>query len=97
MRFPREMPERRKVTRKCVFGSPDPVDEEEVVGDGVAGDSEARRAATVREATVPLCAEHRCIVRRELKNPLVVRAGRATLSMNVLWCQVKLAIAPRIH
>jgi len=87
MRFPREMPERRRVTRKCVFGSPDAVDgeegeeEDEEVSDGAAGELEARRAATVREAAVPLWAEHRCIVRRELRNPLAVRVGRVKLSM----------------
>lgn len=90
MRFPREIPERRRVTRKCVFGSFDAVDgeegeeEDEVASDGAAGDLEARRAATVREAAVPLWAEHRCIVRRGLRNPLGVRVGRAILSM-VVW------------
>jgi len=84
-RFPREMPERRRVMRKCVYGSPDVVgeeeeDEEESCGDG----GEARRAATVREAAVPLWTEHCCIARRELKSPLVrVRVGRTTLSMAV--------------
>ena len=78
-RFPREMPERRRVMRKCVCGSPDAVGEEDEEG---CGFGEARRAATVREAVVPLWTEHRCIVRRVLRSPLGVRVGR-TLSMVV--------------
>ncbi len=83
-RFPREMPERRRVMRKCVYGSPDAVaeegeDEEETCGVG----GEARRAATVREAAVPLWTEHRCIVRKELRSPLGVIVGRMTFSMVV--------------
>jgi len=51
-RFPREMAERRRVMRKCVFGFRS---SEVVVGGAEAGeDEEARRAATVREAAVPL-------------------------------------------
>jgi hypothetical protein len=79
-RFPREMPERRRVMRKCVCGSPDAVGEEE--DEEGCGVGEARRAATVREAVVPLWTEHRCIVRRVLRSPLGVRVGR-TLSMVV--------------
>lgn len=45
MRFPSEMAERRKVMRKCVFGS-----KAEEDNDG----GEVARAATVREAAVPL-------------------------------------------
>ena len=70
MRFPRDMPERRRVMRKCVFGSSPAVVEEEDKGCG--GVSEEARAATVREAAVPLWAEHRCTVRRELRKPLAV-------------------------
>jgi len=76
-RFPREMAERRRVMRKCVFGSPDVVGEEEEGDEDSCGvGEEARRAATVREAAVPLCTEHRCIVRRVLRSPLGVRVGR---------------------
>src|SRR6266404_9786929 len=85
MRFPREMPERRRVMRKCVFGSPDAVGEEEDDEDEESDDGgDARSAATVREAAVPLWAER--IVRRELRNPLAVRVGRATQSMVVAEC-----------
>jgi hypothetical protein len=50
------MAERRRVMRKCVFGSPEVGDEEEDEDeDEVSGaGGEARRAATVREAAVPL-------------------------------------------
>ncbi len=90
MRFPREMPERRRVMRKCVFGSPDAVGEEEEDEDEErGGGGDARSAATVREAAVPLWAEHRCIVRRELRNTLAVRVGRATQSMVVAECRVQ--------
>ena len=55
MRLPREMQERRKVMRKCVFDSSD----EDEVSAGTGGEAGAsRRAATVREAAVPLWAEH---------------------------------------
>lgn len=83
-RFPREIPDRRRVIRKCVHGSPGVVGEEEDEDEescGVGG--EARRAATVREAAVPLWTEHRWIVRKELRSPLGVRVGRTTLSMVV--------------
>ena len=90
MRLPREMPERRKVMRKCVFGSPKVVDGEEgedEVSGGAGGETEVSwRAATVREAAVPLWAEHRCAVKRELRKLLAVRpvrAGRATLSIGM--------------
>jgi hypothetical protein len=70
--------------RKCVYGSPDAVGEEEEEDEESCGaGGEARRAATVREAAVPLWTEHRCIVRRELRSPLGVRVGRTTLSMVV--------------
>ena len=62
-------------------GSPDAVGEEEDEEEG-CGVGEARRAATVREAAVPLWTEHRCIVRRVLRSPLGMRVGR-TLSMVV--------------
>lgn len=78
------MAERRRVMRKCVFGgSPEVVGEEEEEEEEVSAGGEARRAATVREAAVPLWAEHRCAVRREVRNPLGVRPGRATLSMRM--------------
>ena len=51
---PREMAERRRVTRKCVFGAG--VEEEE--------GGEAASAATVREAAVPLWAARSCSVVR---------------------------------
>ena len=51
-RFPREMAERRRVMRKCVFGAG--VEEE--------GGGEAASAATVREAAVPLWAARSCSV-----------------------------------
>ena len=55
MRFPRDMPERRRVMRKCVFGSsPEVVEELEEEDKGCGGASEEARAATVREAAVPL-------------------------------------------
>jgi hypothetical protein len=99
------MAERRRVMRKCVFGvgSSEVVvceeeDEEVVSGGAEAGeDEEARRAATVREAAVPLWTEHLCIVRRELRNPLAVRVGRATLSMVVAECRVVCSGASRIR
>jgi hypothetical protein len=50
-RFPREMPERHRVTWKCVCGSLDAAEDQEEESCGVGG--EARRA-TVREASVPL-------------------------------------------
>ena len=59
--------------RKCVFGSSPEVEEEEEEEDkGCGGASEEARAATVREAAVPLWAERRCTVRRELRKPLAV-------------------------
>jgi hypothetical protein len=70
--------------RKCVCGSPEAVDDEEEDDKGSCGvGGEARRAATVREAAVPLWTEHRCIVRRELRSPLGLRVGRTRLSMVV--------------
>lgn len=79
MRLPREMAERRRVMRKCVFcSSSELVGEED---DGVSGGGEAARAATVREAAVPLWAER--TVRREFRSLLAVRAGRARLSIGV--------------
>jgi hypothetical protein len=77
------MPERRRVMRKCVHGSPDAVGEEEDDEESCGVGGEARRAATVREAVVPLWTEHRCIMRRELRSPLGMRVGRTTLSMVV--------------
>ena len=82
-RFPRDMPERRRVMRKCVCGSADVVDGEEDDKGGCGVGGEARRAATVREAAVPLWTEHRCIVRRGLRSPLAVKVGRTKLSMVV--------------
>ena len=67
-RSPREMPERRKVMRKCVLGS------SSVDVDG--GGGEARRAATVREAAVPLWTELRRGVLRK-------RGGRETLRKDI--------------
>ena len=59
--------------RKCVLGSSPEVLDEEGVEDKESGNAgEEARAATVREAAVPLWAEHRCTVRRELRKPLAV-------------------------
>lgn len=47
--------------RKCVLGSsPEVLDEKEEEDKGSGGAGEEARAATVREAAVPLWAEHRC-------------------------------------
>jgi hypothetical protein len=68
------MAERRRVMRKCVLGSSDEVGED-AGGEG----EEARRAATVREAAVPLCAALRCCARRVLRKLGAVSVGRRTL------------------
>jgi hypothetical protein len=84
MRLPREMAERRSVMRKCVFcSSSELVGEEEGEEDDVRGAWGEARAATVREAAVPLWAKRRRAVQIELRSPLVLRAGRARLSMGV--------------
>ena len=74
--------------RKCVFASLEVAGEEEevekVLVSASAGGETSLKAATVREAAVPLWAEHRCAVERNLRNPLIVRAGRATLSVGVV-------------
>lgn len=54
MRLPREMAERRRVMRKCVFGTSLEVVGEEEEEDDVSGGGREARAATVREAAVPL-------------------------------------------
>jgi hypothetical protein len=78
----------------CGSESPDAVgehedEEEEICGVG----GEATRAATVREAAVPLCTEQRCILRRELRSPLGVRVGRTTLSIFVVAVEFQLQLA----
>ncbi len=74
-----------------MLGSPDAVGEKEEDEDeeSCGGGGNARSAATVREAAVPLWAERRFIVRRELRSPLTVRLGRATLGMVVAECRVQ--------
>src|ERR1700761_1643615 len=65
-RAPREIAESRRVTRKCVFGS--------VVPEG--GGGEDARAATVREAAVPLWAARICGTVRDFRRALRVKARR---------------------